>query len=143
MLTLTLVIVKYNQINASDKSSTGSTVDDQNRSIQTLFVIQNISMYSIWPLVVQNGLLVQYFLIILLYNWLFGGFNFYSKKKFDTFINILYLGLYFIMIASIIMDNFVYMPDKMRDLLHTFMFALSHCCFFKLWLWIHYKMWNI
>lgn len=143
MLPLTLIIVKYNQINVSDKNSSGSTVNDKNRSLQTLFVIQNLSMYSIWPLVVQNGLFVQYFLIIFLYNWLFGGFNFHSKKVFDFFMNIIYLGLYLVMVASIVMDNPVYTSDKLRNMLHTFMFAFSHCCFFNLWLWMHYKMWNI
>ncbi|KAF0268237.1 hypothetical protein FOG51_02739 [Hanseniaspora uvarum] len=145
ILPLTLLIVKYNQINSLNKTVNEFGVNNINLSLQRLFVIQNISMYSLWPLVADNGLgvFVQYVLIICLYNWLFGRFSFSSTRKLELISNTFYAIFYLVMISSVIVDKFFDLSLPLKNGLNHFMFALSHFSFFISWLWLQFEMWNI
>lgn len=140
MLPLTLLIVKCNQITTARESTKTSKVDDNNYSLHMLFFIQNMSMYSIWPLIAEYDLFPQYFIMICLYNWMFGGLNIFSARNIELQIRIFYSLLYSIMVLTMILKRFALFSAQFQDRLTMFMGFLSHFSFFASWLWLQYKM---
>lgn len=140
MLPLTLLIVKSNQITAARESTKSSKINDSNYSLYMLFFIQNMSMYSIWPLIAEYDLFPQYFIMICLYNWMFGGLNIFSARNIKLQIRCCYLLVYSIIVSTMILSRFAVFSAQFQDRLNMFMGFLSHFSFFASWLWLQYKM---
>lgn len=140
MLPLTLIIVKCNQIIDSKEKGNSFKVENNNYSLHMLFFIQNMSMYTIWPLISEYDLFPQYAIIIFLYNWMFGGLDIFSASHIQLYIKLFYMLLYSIMALTIILSESIVLSTEFQDKMNIFMFLLSHSSFFVSWLWLQYKM---
>lgn len=140
MLPLTLLIVKCNQITTARESAKSSKGKQNIHSLYMLYFIQNMSMYSILPLIAEYDLFPQFIIMICLYNWMFGGLTIFSAKNVKLQIRLFYLLLYLIMVLTIILSRFTMFSAQIQDRLNIFMGFLSQFSFFISWLWLQYKM---
>lgn len=127
--------------------------------------INNIALFSMWPLLRKDGLTLQYGAVFLLSNWLFGNLSFITPKFLPNFltpgpsISLVDGGLKkrhglpsgwfwkLIILASYVgiaiihfVDFFVQPPSKYPDLWVLSNVSLSFGCFGLFWLWIYYKL---
>lgn len=140
MLPLTLLIVKCNQIYTTNETTESSKDEDSNYDLYMLFFIQNMSMFSIWPLIAQYDLFPQYFIMVCLYNWMFGGLDIFLARKMKLSIRLYYSLLYLSMVFSIVLSRFAVFSVQFQDGLNILMGSLSHISFFVSWLWLQYKL---
>ncbi|SSD60728.1 probable Dolichyl pyrophosphate Man9GlcNAc2 alpha-1,3-glucosyltransferase [Saccharomycodes ludwigii] len=127
--------------------------------------VNNIAVFSLWPLLKKDGLCLQYFAILYLSNWLIGNFSFITPRFFPKWLtpgpsvsdvsvayrrrSLLPNSLFwkvFIVLSYIIMgaihlcDFLLAPPDKYPDLWVLLNSALCFGCFVLVWLWTNYKL---
>ncbi|CCH42702.1 alpha-1,3-glucosyltransferase [Wickerhamomyces ciferrii] len=127
--------------------------------------INNIALFSLWPLLKKDGLMIQYGALFLLSNWLFGNLSFITPRFLPNFLTPgpsisvidgdlkkrhglpssllwrLIILLSYTGIAVIhFVDLFVKPPSQYPDLWVLANVSLSFGCFGLFWLWIYYKL---
>ncbi|AMD20153.1 HCR003Wp [Eremothecium sinecaudum] len=130
--------------------------------------INNVALFTLWPLLKKDDLMLQYITMFLFYNWLIGNFSFVTPTFLPKFLTpgpsvsdvaddyrrrsllprnlmwrIIIVISYIFMAAIHVMDYFIMPPKAYPD-----MWVLANCtlgfgCFGLFWLWNHYKMWTI
>lgn len=55
--------------------------DENQRVLPIVFWINNVAMFSMWPLLAREGLALQYFGMTLCWNWVVGNFNMLSSRN--------------------------------------------------------------
>lgn len=130
--------------------------------------INNIALFSLWPLLKKDGLLLQYISIGLLSNWLMGNLSFLTPNFLPAFLTpgpsvssirimtkqrhglpnnwgwiLIILFSYFGVILIHLMEFFFNPPARYPDIYVLANISLSFGCFGLFWLWIHYKMYEL
>lgn len=109
--------------------------------------INNIAVFSMWPLLKKDGLILQYIVVLFLSNFLIGGFSLGSRNTLFPPRNILwklviicsYVGAFIIHFI----DYFYLPPVKYPDLWVILNTTLSFGCFGLFWLWLLYRMYKL
>ncbi|KAK9241370.1 glycosyl transferase [Lipomyces kononenkoae] len=77
-----------------------------------IYWINNVAVFSLWPLLKRDGLVLQYFAVSFLYNWLMGSFTKLPDALLGKFIIILsYSGIAVLHIAEFFIEPPVQYPD--------------------------------
>ncbi|KAI5962618.1 ALG6 [Candida pseudojiufengensis] len=105
--------------------------------------INNLSTFSLYPLLKKDELILQYFVLIFLINWLIGFKNLLPKitTKRISIQNlnaiIIYL-TYFLVVIYHILDFFVATPQNLPDLWVILNCFISFLGFIYFWIWLIY-----
>ncbi|CCH62044.1 hypothetical protein TBLA_0G00970 [Henningerozyma blattae CBS 6284] len=127
--------------------------------------INNVALFTLWPLLRKDGLVLQYFVCYFLSNWLIGNFSFITPKFLPSFLtpgpsisnidddyrrgsllphNILWkiiiISSYIVMGAVQILDLFFQPPTNYPDLWIILNCTVGFGCFMLFWLWNNYKI---
>lgn len=150
----------------------GGGREGKDRSILPLvFWINNVAMFSLWPLLSREGLAVQFFAMTLCWNWLVGNFNFLlhnwpwpnSEYKLRThllpsngiFWKLCVVASYSAMAACHILEWYTVSSlvsaqklmapilDRFPDLFVVLNVTISCACFGLFWLWNLYKLFSL
>ncbi|CAI4508367.1 ALI_HP2_G0042940.mRNA.1.CDS.1 [Saccharomyces cerevisiae] len=130
--------------------------------------INNVALFTLWPLIKKDGLILQYGVLMLLSNWLIGNFSFVTPRFLPHFLtpgpsvskiadsyrrrsllpgNILWkfiiISSYCAMAVIHVLDLFVLPPKKYPDLWVLLNCALGFGCFGLFWLWTYYQMFRM
>ncbi|KAM3164647.1 Alpha-1,3-glucosyltransferase [Lachancea thermotolerans] len=130
--------------------------------------INNVALFTLWPLLKKDKLALQYGIMMLLSNWLIGNFSFVTPRFLPGFITpgpsmsnvaetyrrrsflpnnivwkILIITSYIVMAVIHILDLFVQPPAKLPDLWVLMNCALGFTCFSVFWLWNNYKLFTM
>ncbi|KAL6929527.1 hypothetical protein ACO0SA_000930 [Hanseniaspora valbyensis] len=146
MLPLTLLFVEYNSIKTDLPVAQVSLISNMNLNYQFLVFFQNVALFSLWPLVKQDGLVLQFFVLFLIYNWMTGGFSFITYKgpgKFNKYIKFLLISVYFAMAINIAADLYILPPTRLPDIWVILNCVISFTCFVFIWMWLLIKMWFV
>lgn len=113
---------------------------DDGNTIAMVQWINNIAVYSMWPLLKKDGLALQYVVVIALSNFLVRGFLLPQKNIFWTVvISLSYLGAFAIHAIEFALPP----PEIYPDLWVILNTTLSFGCFGLFWLWILYNMYKL
>ncbi|CAL9732923.1 dolichyl pyrophosphate Man9GlcNAc2 alpha-1,3-glucosyltransferase [Monosporozyma unispora] len=133
--------------------------------LSMIFWINNVALFTLWPLLKKDGLALQYFVIFIMYNWLLGNFSFVTPKFLpksvtpgpsmsnvsshyhrrsllpDSIIwKLIIVVSYLCMFAIHIVDYAVPAPSQYPDLWVLLNCALGFGCFVLFWFWNYYKL---
>jgi len=98
----------------------------------------NTAVFSMWPLLRKDGLSVQYFVSMLLWNRLIGHNPFktiYTILSVKTFVHFLSAGVYVAIIFLHILEPIITPPARYPDLFPVLNVLVSTPVFICLWLW--------
>ncbi|ANB14871.1 dolichyl-P-Glc:Man(9)GlcNAc(2)-PP-dolichol alpha-1,3-glucosyltransferase [Sugiyamaella lignohabitans] len=109
--------------------------------------INNIATFSLWPLLHREGLVLQYVVIVFLWNWLIGNLNpsrFWKILPNSWFMRLVHTGSYTAAIA-LHLAEYLYptalgFTARYPDLYILGNVTLSFACFSLFWLWTLYKL---
>jgi alpha-1,3-glucosyltransferase len=129
--------------------------------------INNIALFSMWPLLKRDGLILQYGCLLLLSNWLMGNLSFITptflprvltpgpsisliekaKKRHglpsNLFWRLVILASYLAVCVVHYVDLYLDPPSRYPDLWVLANVALSFGCFGLSWLWCYYKLFTL
>lgn len=108
--------------------------------------INNISIFSLFPLLKKDGLLMQYYTMFVMINWMMGGLTFSLKSNmlWPTNTNVINKLVIFLSYAAIpifhIVEHSMMPPARYPDLWVIANTTISFCCFGWFYLWLVYKI---
>ncbi|KAH3687698.1 hypothetical protein WICPIJ_001321 [Wickerhamomyces pijperi] len=130
--------------------------------------ISNIALFSLWPLLKKDGLMLQYAVLLLLPNWVMGNLSFLTPKFLPKFLtpgpsislvskdqkerhglpsnwiwSLIILTSYTAVAVIHLLDFYVPPPQRYPDLWVLANVSLSFGCFGLFWLWLYYKMFTL
>lgn len=111
--------------------------------------INNISIFSLFPLLKKDGLLLQYYVMFVMINWMMGGLTLSSKSNmlWPSSTNLLNKLVIFVSYAAIpifhIVEYNVMPPARYPDLWVIANTSISFCCFSWFYLWLMYKIYTL
>lgn len=111
--------------------------------------INNISTFSLFPLLKRNGLVLQYTVLFLLINWLISGFTFNLEqnllwpRQLLIFHKLIIAGSYLAVVAFHIVEFKFAPPPQYPDLWVIANTSISFCCFAVFYLWLIYKIYHL
>ncbi|XBW34716.1 hypothetical protein QEN19_000283 [Hanseniaspora menglaensis] len=148
MLPMTLLFVVNNNksLKLDGPISQASLLNSPNLTYQLLIFFENAALFSLWPLMKQEGLHLQFFLLGIMYNWLIGGFSFFAYKglgKINKYIQYVLISVYSTMFLNLALDLYMQPPAILPDLWVVLNCAISFGCFVFMWLWLLLKMWYV
>ncbi|VVT54571.1 uncharacterized protein SAPINGB_P004142 [Magnusiomyces paraingens] len=121
-------------------------------SLPLIFWINNVAMFSMWPLLQREGLQLQYFVMTLCWNWLVGNFNFLTHEhKLQTYLlpssgffwrSVLVLS-YAAMAFYHAVELLLPAPAKYPDIYPVANITISCGCFGLFWLYTLYKLYSL
>ncbi|KAL7266831.1 Glucosyltransferase-like protein [Rhizina undulata] len=101
--------------------------------------MNNIAMFSMWPLLKRDGLTLQYAVIALLYAWLMGTHIHLPKHWFGKLVHV---GSYLAVVAVHVAEVVVGKVDRWPDLWVVANVLVSFGSFTIAWLWVLQKLWR-
>lgn len=130
--------------------------------------INNIGLFTLWPLLKKDGLILQYGVCFALSNWLIGNFSFVTPKFLPKFLTpgpsissvdqnyrrrsllpenivwkVLIVSSYVAMAIIQLLDIFVDPPKQYPDIWVLLNCTLGFGCFSLFWLWNYYKLYKM
>lgn len=127
--------------------------------------INNVAMFTLWPLLKKDGLALQYAVTLLLSNWLIGNFSFATPRFLPQFMTpgpsvssvevdyrrrsllpqnivwkLLIIGSYISMGVYHYLDFTTQPPDQYPDLWIIFNCAIGFVCFTLFWFWANWQL---
>lgn len=141
-----------------------------NRSVVSMVSwINNVGLFSLWPLLQKDGLQLQYVVIFCLSNWLIGNFSFVTPKSLfpkwltpgpsvsqvsatykrrtllprSIFWKLVIIISYVAMGITHMLDLWVLPPEKYPDLWVVLNCSVSCMCYMLFWLWTNYKLFSL
>ncbi|SCU81831.1 LAMI_0B07866g1_1 [Lachancea mirantina] len=127
--------------------------------------INNVAFFTLYPLLKKDGLILQYFVMMGLSNWLLGNFSFVTPRFLPSFLTpgpsvsdvagtyrrqsflpeslfwkVVIVTSYLAMTAFHVLDFFVQPPALLPDLWILLNCAIGFGCFTLFWLWNNYKL---
>lgn len=115
-----------------------------NNIISMVSWINNISMFSLWPLLKRENLVLQYVVMTFCWNWLIGNFNKLRLHQ-NIFWKIVivgsYLGIGLLHLLEYIVPQQLYV-SRYPDLWIIGNITLATPCFVLFWLWTLYKLYT-
>ncbi|KAK9454546.1 glycosyl transferase [Dipodascopsis uninucleata] len=107
--------------------------DNPSANVQShIYWINNVAMFSLWPLLKRDGLVMQYFVIIFLWNWLMESF---SKLPDTLFGKLIILSSYSAIVLLHIFEMFVPAPGQYPDIYVLANITLCCGCFGLFLIW--------
>ena len=126
--------------------------------------INNVALFTLWPLLKREGLYLQYFVCFFLSNWLIGNFSFITPRFLPKFITpgpsissvsdnyrrrsllphsifwkLIIVSSYIGMTAYHFLDLFIEAPPRFPDLWVILNCTIGFVSFSLFWLWTYYK----
>lgn len=125
-----------------------SVIHANETRLSLIFWINNVAMFSLWPLLKREGLVLQFFATTLCWNWLVGNFNFLTQFKLRTYLlpstgifwKLILVITYALMFAYHVIEWFVPAPARYPDIFVITNATLSFGCFGLFWL---YTLFNL
>lgn len=118
-------------------------------TISVIQWINNIATFSLFPLLKKDELTLQYGVLLVLINWLIGGFSFklsdnllWPKNK-NILWKLVIIGSYLSVIGFHIIDGFFLPPSRFPDLWVILNTTISFGCFGLFYLWLLYKIYYL
>lgn len=107
--------------------------------------INNIATFSLYPLLKRDGLSLQYWVLLVMINWLIGGFSFKNNLLFQKswFWNIIFTLSYLAVIGFHVIDLTLPPPDYLPDLWVILNTTISFGCFSLFYLWLLFEIYNL
>lgn len=108
--------------------------------------INNVAMFSMWPLLRREGLIQQYAVIVFLWNWMLGNLHWSRLTKetlpVNLFLRLVVIGSYAAMIALHIVEPWIprALLSRYPDIWVIANITLSFGCFTIFWLWTLYNL---
>lgn len=127
--------------------------------------INNVGLFTLWPLLKKDGLVLQYCVCFAFCNWLLGNFSFVTPTFLPKFLTpgpsvssvdsnyrrrsllpksviwkLIIVGSYLSMGAIHVLDMFVAPPSNYPDLWVILNCSLGFGCFILFWLWNYHKL---
>ncbi|CEP63384.1 dolichyl-P-Glc:Man(9)GlcNAc(2)-PP-dolichol alpha-1,3-glucosyltransferase LALA0_S08e01200g [Lachancea lanzarotensis] len=127
--------------------------------------INNVALFTLWPLLKKDGLSLQYGVMMILSNWLIGNFSFCTPRFLPRFLTpgpsvsdvsesyrrrsllpnsilwkLIIVASYVAMAIIHVLDMFVEAPQRLPDLWVLMNCGLGFSCFGLFWLWNNYKL---
>lgn len=105
--------------------------------------INNVATFSMWPLLKKESLILQYFVILFLSNWLIGAFQtciLFPKNRIWRLVTCL---SYLSILAAHSVDFYYAPPPQFPDLWVIVNTTLSFGCFFIFWVWLIYRLYML
>lgn len=140
------------------------TTSDKN-VLSIISWINNIAFFTLWPLLKKDGLVLQYYAVVLMYNWLLGNFSFATPRFLPKYFtpgpsmsnvdqnyrrgsllpnNILWkiiIILSYFAIGSIhVLELFWEVPPHYPDIIVLLNCVVGFGCFVLFWFWSYYKL---
>ncbi|PUU84329.1 glycosyl transferase [Tuber borchii] len=103
--------------------------------------MNNVAMFSMWPLLRRDGLQLQYTVLALLYAWLMGTFKHLPKHWFGKLVHV---GSYISILATHFAEAFLFkgLLQKFPDLWVVVNVEISFGCFTVAWIWVLWRLWK-
>lgn len=130
--------------------------------------INNVALFTLWPLLRRDGLVLQYFVVFFMSNWMIGNFSFGGSNFLPSIITpspymdtvkesynrtsllpssilwkLIIITSYICMTIYFFIDFFVPAPQKYPDIYVIFNCALGFGCFVLFWFWTYYKLFTL
>ncbi|SCU80940.1 LADA_0B10352g1_1 [Lachancea dasiensis] len=130
--------------------------------------INNVALFTLWPLLKKDNLTIQYVVMLILSNWLIGNFSFCTPRFLPHFLTpgpsvsdvgdsyrrrsllpesviwkLIIITSYLAMGLIHCLDVFVEPPSTLPDLWVLMNCALGFSCFALFWLWNNYKLFTL
>lgn len=108
--------------------------------------INNISTFSLFPLLKKDGLVLQYSVLFIMINWLISGFNWNLNQnllwpsRLCTLSKLIIAGSYFAVVVFHIVEYSFEPPTSYPDLWVIANTTISFGCFAIFYLWLVYKI---
>ncbi|RDW24641.1 glycosyl transferase [Yarrowia lipolytica] len=106
--------------------------------------INNVAVFSMWPLLRRENLQLQYFVVLFLWNWLLGNFEpsrlWTATLPKSIFWRLVVIGFYVGMVALQVAEYLYPKVDRFPDLWVVGNVLLCAPCFALFWL---YTLWNL
>lgn len=136
--------------------------------LSMIFWINNISLFTLWPLLKKDGLRLQYSVVFVMYNWLLGNFSFVTPRFLPQIVTpgpsmsavshdyrrrsllpnaliwkFIIVASYICMFAIHAADHVLPPPEKYPDLWVLLNCTLGFGCFVLFWFWSYYKLFTL
>lgn len=130
--------------------------------------INNVGLFTLWPLLKKDGLVLQYYVCFAFCNWLIGNFSFVTPTFLPKFLTpgpsvssvdsdyrrrsllprsilwkVAIIGSYVAMGVTHFLDMFVVPPPNYPDLWVILNCTIGFSCFALFWLWNYYKLFTL
>lgn len=111
--------------------------------------INNVSIFSLFPLLKKDGLVLQYWAMFLMINWLMGAFSLSAKSNMlwpsgATIVNkAVIISSYIVMLAYHVIEHNLLPPQRYPDLWVIANTTFSFGCFSWFYLWLMYKIYQL
>ncbi|EGV60095.1 ALG6, ALG8 glycosyltransferase [Yamadazyma tenuis ATCC 10573] len=108
--------------------------------------INNVATFSMFPLLKKDGLSLQYAVLLVMINWLIGGFNWRGNllfQKSSWFWNSVFALSYLSIAAYHIIDFQFDPPASYPDLWVILNTTISFGCFSLYYLWLNYEIYKL
>lgn len=123
--------------------------------------MNNIGLYTLWPLLKKDGLQLQYLVILFWTNWLLGNFNLFIPKFILKLLSpnyfdynykqrvllpdnvswkVIIISSYILMLFLHLAELFIQPPKRYPDIWVVANCTLGFCCFLLFWFWNYYKL---
>ncbi|EEB08500.1 glucosyltransferase Alg6 [Schizosaccharomyces japonicus yFS275] len=99
----------------------------------------NLAVFSLWPLLKRDGLILQFFVLVMMWNWL-GRMIVFSKNLFFRYLQ---ASFYVAMIVLLLTDIFVSPPARFPDIWVVLNVLVSFAGFVVIWLWLILRMLHV
>jgi alpha-1,3-glucosyltransferase len=103
--------------------------------------MNNVAMFSMWPLLRRDGLQLQYTVLTLLYAWLMGTFEHLPKHWFGKLVHV---GSYVSILVTHFAEAFLLkgLLQEYPDLWVVANVEISFGCFTVAWIWVLWRLWK-
>ncbi|KAI5796653.1 glycosyl transferase [Geopyxis carbonaria] len=101
--------------------------------------MNNIALFSMWPLLNRDGLALQYAVLFILFGWLMGTFQNTSDHWAGKMIHI---GSYVAVLAIHIAEKAIGQPERYPDIWVVGNVLISFACYVIAWGWTLLKLWQ-
>lgn len=111
--------------------------------------INNVSIFSLFPLLKKDGLSLQYYSMFLMINWLMGGFTLSTKSNMlwpsgsNLLSKLVIVSSYLVIPIYHLVEHNIPPPSRFPDLWVIANTTFSFACFSWFYLWLMYKIYNL
>lgn len=108
--------------------------------------INNIATFSLYPLLKKDNLVLQYFVLLIMINWLVGAFQLKNNLLFHKnswFWNTIFISTYLMITIYHIIDYYFVPPPHLPDLFVIINTTISFGCFSFYYLWLLYEIYRL
>ncbi|CCK70951.1 dolichyl-P-Glc:Man(9)GlcNAc(2)-PP-dolichol alpha-1,3-glucosyltransferase KNAG_0F02890 [Huiozyma naganishii CBS 8797] len=134
-------------------------------NLSMVFWVNNVALFTLWPLLKKDGLWLQYCVCLVMYNWLLGNFSFITPRFLPKILTpgpsisniaenyrrrsllphniiwkIIILVSYLCMLMIHVLEYTIAAPSQYPDLWVQLNCTVGFGCFVLFWMWTYYKL---